>query len=129
MNTLGWTITISTTVLLGVFIAGVVQNFAATDSSEGADVATTELVESVGTPKAVVESQEFDFGVLEPDSSGEHEFTIRNEGDAPLKLRFGGKTCKCVGFEITPREVPPGEGLPPPALHRAPNPWLAQNAG
>lgn len=48
-------------------------------------------------PKAVVVgSSTHDFGVMESDAVGKHVFEIRNEGDAPLRLRQGVSTCKCT---------------------------------
>lgn len=109
MNTLGWTVTISVAVLSSVFVAGVVKNFALDDGRDTGVSSTATSREMIGEPRAVVEQNEFDFGVIEPESGGEHVFVIRNEGDAPLQLRNAGKTCKCVGVEISSRVVPPGE--------------------
>ena len=67
--------------------------------------------EAAGTPKAVVESTEHNFGVMEPDTEGSCEFVIRNEGTAPLTLVDGGKTCFCVGFDVSDLIVEPGESV------------------
>jgi hypothetical protein len=67
--------------------------------------------EAEGTPKAVVETTEHDFGVMEPDTDGSCEFVIRNEGTAPLTLVDGGKTCFCVGFNVSDLIVEPGESV------------------
>jgi hypothetical protein len=59
----------------------------------------------------VVETTEHDFGVMEPDTDGSCEFVIRNEGTAPLTLVDGGKTCFCVGFNVSDLIVEPGESV------------------
>ncbi len=60
-------------------------------------------------PKAVVEQNTYNFGVMEPNTTGEHIFIVRNEGEAPLSLRRGTSTCQCTRFDILKKEVPPGE--------------------
>jgi hypothetical protein len=67
--------------------------------------------EAEGTPKAVVETTEHNFGVMEPDTEGSCEFVIRNEGTAPLTLVDGGKTCFCVGFNVSDPIVEPGASV------------------
>ncbi|TWT55124.1 hypothetical protein Pla22_27780 [Rubripirellula amarantea] len=51
----------------------------------------------------------FDFGVMNPDTPGEHEFVIRNVGDGPLKLRLGATTCKCTLSNLDKDLLQPGE--------------------
>ena len=67
--------------------------------------------EAEGTPKAVVDTTEHNFGVMKPNTEGACEFVIRNEGDAPLTLVDGGKTCFCVGFDVSDLIVEPGESV------------------
>ncbi len=62
-------------------------------------------------PKAVTTETEFDFGTRLHNSKGQHEFLIRNEGDAPLELVALQKdrTCQCTGATLASNEpVPPG---------------------
>ena len=48
-----------------------------------------------GSPRIeVVGGEEFDFGVMEPGSKGEHVFIVRNAGDYPMTLEVVGSTCK-----------------------------------
>jgi hypothetical protein len=61
-------------------------------------------------PKAVVVgSKEHDFGYLERGRSGEHDFIIRNEGDAPLELILGPTSCQCTIGELENGTLKPGE--------------------
>lgn len=60
-------------------------------------------------PKAVASQPEFDFGVMDPLTVGEHTFLIHNRGDAPLKLTVGPTTCKCTLSGLERQEIPPGE--------------------
>jgi hypothetical protein len=62
-----------------------------------------------GEPKAVVESLVFDFGVLDEHAVGEHQFVIRNEGSAPLRIEEGSTTCRCTSSLVGRKEIPPGE--------------------
>jgi hypothetical protein len=42
-------------------------------------------------------------------SKKKYEFTITNEGDAPLNLKTGEPTCKCTKFKLSATEIAPGE--------------------
>src|SRR5687768_16036312 len=59
-------------------------------------------------PKAVVLETEFDFGVYDVDQTGEHEFVVRNEGQAELVLRPGSSSCKCTLIDLPQGVIPPG---------------------
>jgi len=58
--------------------------------------------------KAVIEQTEHDFGTLSLDATGEHEFVVRNTGDAKLTLVAGETSCRCTLSKIGSAEVPPG---------------------
>ncbi len=61
-------------------------------------------------PKAVVESAEHNFGVMALGQKGEHQFTIKNDGEAELKLVKGSSTCQCTLGELADGDtIPPGE--------------------
>ena len=60
-------------------------------------------------PKAVIPETEFDFGTMNPLTSGKHEFVIVNTGAAPLKLTVGPTTCKCTVSGLDKREIALGE--------------------
>jgi hypothetical protein len=60
-------------------------------------------------PKAVIPESHFDFGQMRVGTHMTHEFTISNEGEAPLQLVAGQPTCKCTQFSVSPNEVSPGE--------------------
>lgn len=57
----------------------------------------------------IVGGEEFDFGVMEPGSKGEHTFIVRNTGEAPLSLEIVGSTCKCTIGKLAKSELAPGE--------------------
>jgi hypothetical protein len=57
----------------------------------------------------IVGGEEFDFGVMEPDSKGAHTFIVRNTGEAPLSLEIVGSTCKCTIGKLAKSEIGPGE--------------------
>ncbi|ADB16015.1 protein of unknown function DUF1573 [Pirellula staleyi DSM 6068] len=72
------------------------------------EAATVEGRKKTKLPEAIAPSKEYDFGVMDPLTDGFHEFVIRNDGDAPLKLDVGSTTCKCTVGGLSDREIPPG---------------------
>ena len=68
--------------------------------------------ESGPFPKAVAEETEYDFGKMAHKQKGSKKFTIRNEGEAELKLlaRKEDATCQCTLGELADGDtIPPGE--------------------
>ncbi|QDT34710.1 DUF1573 domain-containing protein [Thalassoglobus polymorphus] len=59
-------------------------------------------------PKVVIESLVHDFGAMALGQTGTHNFIIRNEGEAPLKLAKGQVQCKCTVSGLQDEEVPVG---------------------
>lgn len=59
-------------------------------------------------PKVITTETEFDFGVLEVNQQGKHEFVIRNEGEADLVVKKGPTSCKCTLSEVAEKPIPPG---------------------
>lgn len=70
--------------------------------------ANDSLGERVPQPIAEVSHLEHDFGTLSLAATGEHRFTVRNAGTAPLRLQAGETSCKCTVSRIEQPEVPPG---------------------
>lgn len=60
-------------------------------------------------PKAVVQNKLHSFGRMALGDTGEHDFVIRNEGTAPLKIAKGPTQCKCTLAGLKQQEIPPGE--------------------
>jgi hypothetical protein len=59
-------------------------------------------------PRAEAVEPIFDFGTMQRGTKKSHEFTIKNVGDAPLKLLKGHATCKCTDFVVPEEKIPPG---------------------
>ena len=70
--------------------------------------APTDLSEPL-RPKVVVDEAEYKFGVQDMDKEGQHDFILRNEGNAALRLTVGSTTCSCVLSDLKQNEIPPGE--------------------
>ncbi len=68
-----------------------------------------EVIESGPRPKAVVDESMFEFGSMELGQTESHTYIIRNEGDAPLKLKVGPVQCKCTIADLDVDGVAPGE--------------------
>ncbi len=60
-------------------------------------------------PKAVVDRQDWDLGIIESPGEFAHAFVIRNEGDSPLKLSRGPSTCSCTVGNLPDEPIPPGD--------------------
>ncbi|MCA9033869.1 MAG: DUF1573 domain-containing protein [Planctomycetaceae bacterium] len=61
-------------------------------------------------PKAEVPETLFDFGrQLLHSEPGQHDFTIRNTGEADLELVAGEATCQCTSFDVNKARIAPGE--------------------
>jgi hypothetical protein len=60
-------------------------------------------------PRVAVDEPNFQFGAMQRGTHKSHEFTIRNVGQSPLKLRVGGTSCKCTLGEVSEKPLPPGE--------------------
>lgn len=59
-------------------------------------------------PKVDIDTTTYNFGRLAVGATGQHEFVIRNVGEATLKLAQGPRTCKCTVGKLGTDEVPPG---------------------
>ncbi|MDA0833702.1 MAG: DUF1573 domain-containing protein [Planctomycetota bacterium] len=79
------------------------------DEGDRTEEDSPDLSESGPYPKVQTEQASFNFGVMEPETDGEHLFTIRNDGEAALILRRGKSTCQCTRFDILKSEIAPGE--------------------
>ena len=51
----------------------------------------------------------YDFGIMAPDTKGEHTFVIKNVGNDDLRLRLGASTCKCTFGDLQREVLAPGE--------------------
>ena len=80
-------------------------------TAEPADDANEPLpiAETGPYPQAVLAEKEHDFGIMAAGEERKHKFVIRNEGEAPLKLKKGVSTCKCTLSELAQQEIAPGE--------------------
>lgn len=59
-------------------------------------------------PKIVFSEKIYNFDRIERGTSMQHDFIARNDGTAPLYIRFESNTCKCTGVKLGGRLVEPG---------------------
>jgi hypothetical protein len=107
--------TIVLAAVLGIFAGGALAYIENWSDPDAAD----KLVGPVGPdgrpladkdgPRIEVTEAHYDFGSMQRGTSKSHEFTIRNVGKAPLKLRNGGTTCKCTAFKVPDDALQPGQ--------------------
>ncbi|MCP4886372.1 MAG: DUF1573 domain-containing protein [Planctomycetaceae bacterium] len=71
-------------------------------SSQDVDLSSKARVEVIG-------ELTYDFGVMSPNTEGEHVFRIKNTGEDDLTLRLGATTCKCTLGELKNNTLAPGE--------------------
>jgi hypothetical protein len=85
------------------------------DASEPADAGATGASREAAlqpAPVAVASETFHNLGVIDPTDECEHEFVIRNEGNAPLRLARGGTSCDCTMSHLPEGEIPPGAQVP-----------------
>ncbi len=60
--------------------------------------------------RLVVESPDYDFGIMDPRTMGRHVFVLKNLGDGPITLTELGTSCtKCTVAALSKKELLPGE--------------------
>jgi hypothetical protein len=60
-------------------------------------------------PIVEVDKASYDFGTMDRNAPGRHEFVFKNAGKAPLTLSKGRTTCKCTMANLDKTTVAPGE--------------------
>jgi len=60
-------------------------------------------------PKAAADLTVYNFGRMAVGAEMRRVFTLRNEGEAPLKLSIGPVSCNCLSAKMSKEEVPPGD--------------------
>ncbi len=60
-------------------------------------------------PQVGIDCLKYDFGTLDLEQKGRHEFTVTNRGNALLKLTKGETTCRCTASDLEKTELSPGE--------------------
>jgi hypothetical protein len=73
--------------------------------------ATGKPAVKIGPKVTIVNGERYDFGSLERNAHGKHEFVILNDGDAPLTLEAGQPSCSvCIKvFNVAKPVLQPGE--------------------
>lgn len=59
-------------------------------------------------PELVVEQGTFNFGTIPQGKTVQHNFTIRNSGDAPLQIKQLNASCGCTAAKPSSSLIPPG---------------------
>jgi hypothetical protein len=68
-----------------------------------------EMQAGARSPKVSVDKPEYDYGVMDSQSEGHHDFKLTNVGEAALTLEKGDKSCQCTEFSIEKARLKPGE--------------------
>jgi len=67
------------------------------------------LPRSQPQPKIEIPEDSYNFGLIGPQDVVEHEFIIRNVGEAPLTISRAYTTCGCTTAEVSARVIQPGQ--------------------
>ncbi|NLL62503.1 MAG: DUF1573 domain-containing protein [Candidatus Atribacteria bacterium] len=59
-------------------------------------------------PKLVLSEEEWYYGEVKPDEIAAHQFTLKNEGEADLKIESIYSSCACVSLELAEKTIPAG---------------------
>jgi hypothetical protein len=62
-----------------------------------------------GLPRAAVAITDYDFGMMDPMTTGTYDFEIKNVGTAPLQLKLGPTSCKCTLSGLSADKLAPGQ--------------------
>ena len=105
--------TIVVAALVGVLAGGAVAYVEVRSDPDALDKLADELAASAKpgdkeTPRIAVDQPHYDFGTMQRGTSKSHEFVIRNVGNAPLKIRNGGTTCKCTLSKVADESIRTG---------------------
>ena len=93
-----------------VWIAGGVDQVNITSPKKYQDAVEGLEISATGPyPKAVVPETEYHFEPMAVGASQSHKFMIKNEGEAPLRLKKGETTCKCTLSDLAQESIPVGE--------------------
>ena len=64
---------------------------------------------SENSPKIDISETTFDFGILEGDVGGTHDFVVKNIGKSSLTLKLGHKSCSCTDIIFSTTSLSPGK--------------------
>ncbi len=92
-----------------LWMTGTIDPVEVVNSVKGADPQGLPISETGPWPKAVLPETEFLFDVMAVGSEQTHKFIVKNEGEAPLKLKIKGTSCTCTVGELAKDEIPAGE--------------------
>ncbi len=110
----------ATLLSLAAFAAGVVAAFLWTKQEFSREVlpvdvrqvaANGKAAPKIGPKVTIVNGERYDFGTMDRNGHGKHEFIVLNDGDAPLELKTGQPSCGvCIKvFTVAKPVLQPGE--------------------
>src|SRR3954467_5225677 len=105
---------------LAALVAGIVAGIALTQREFSRGVAPVDIrmasaggkrMPKVGPKVTIVNGERYDFGTMDRNGHGKHQFIVLNDGDAPLNLEAGQRSCGvCIKeFTIAQPVLQPGE--------------------
>lgn len=96
--------------ILGIGIVGAAIGLQA--EADRGKAKTIKLSPPPKAPRVSVDDIEHNFGYVRRFEECNHQFWIRNVGNAPLKLEKAGTSCKCTTSFVAEDAVPPGGRVP-----------------
>ncbi len=75
----------------------------------GATAASSISSPNKPTPKVAVDRTDYDFGTVDREVGGKHDFTFTNSGNAPLRISLTLASSPAATWKIEREMIPPGE--------------------
>jgi len=105
-------LTVGLAVVLGV-VAGittaVVRMNTAPSGGDRGGIEPPQPADGQQLPAVAVDREEYDFGTMDIDAEGSHDFLITNTGKGVLKLVASETSCRCTLSKLDKDEVQPGD--------------------
>lgn len=99
--------------LIGTELDAAQQQKIAESEVKAQELMRTGVIAESAIPKVeVIGGTDYDFGTMKVGTSRSHEFIFRNVGNAPLKLKMVGSTCKCTVGDVEEGYIEPGHETP-----------------
>jgi hypothetical protein len=96
-------------IMLGIVVAWVHIKMSPWEGLPPIVSSSEDAASSASAPKLAIDQAEYNFGSMDLDGKGNHDFVVSNRGTAILQLTKGGTSCRCAVSNLHREELMPGE--------------------